>query len=202
MMYNSYIRMGSKPLSIYLAAPIILFAVNIQAAYGQDAIDNWQTYVDPAGRFTIFYPPDLQAQGKENFLSSVDLTLGNPNFAREFKITITYNDDDSSLVDYVNGLQISPENYLLAIENQLRPSYQVYNLLGQPSNSDELYGFPTVSNTVDFTNHLGESGRTMNVLAIINGQGSFMFTYSNTVEAFYEYVPTVNQIMKSIVILK
>jgi hypothetical protein len=49
---------------------------------------------------------------------------------------------------------------------------------------------------------LGESGRTMNVLALINGQGSFMFSYSNSVEAFYEYLPTVNQIIKSVVILK
>jgi hypothetical protein len=42
----------------------------------------------------------------------------------------------------------------------------------------------------------------MNVLAIINGKGSFMVSYSNTVEAFYEYLPIVNQIMKSVVILK
>ena len=201
-MYNCYIRMRSKLLSIYFTIPIILFAVNVQAAQGQDAMEDWQTYVDPAGRFTVFYPPDLQAQGKENFLSSIDLTLGNSSYPREFKITITYNDDDSSLLQYAEGLELSPENYLLGLENQLKPSYQVYNLVSDTSNSDELYGFPTVSNTVDFTNHHGESGRTMNVLAIINGKGSFMVSYSNTVEAFYEYLPIVNQIMKSVVILK
>ena len=200
-MYNSYIRM-SKLLSIYLITPIILFALNVQATYGQDAIENWQTYVDPGGRFTVFYPPDLQAQGKENFLSSIDLTLGNSSYPREFKITITYNDDDSSLLQYAEGLELSPENYLLGLENQLKPSYQVYNLVSDTSNSDDLYGFPTVSNMVDFTNHLGESGRTMNVLAVINGKGSFMFSYSNKVDAFYEYLPSVNQIMKSVVILK
>jgi hypothetical protein len=202
MMYNCYIRMRSKLLSSYFLITIILVAVNFQSAQGQDAIEDWQTYVDPAGRFTVFYPPDLQAQGKENFLSSTDLILGNSSYPREFKITIAYNDDDSSLLQYVEGLELSPENYLLGLENQLKPSYQVYNLVTDTSNSDDLYGFPTVSNTVDFTNHLGESGRTMNVLAVINGKGSFIFSYSNTVEAFYEYLPTVNQIMKSVVILK
>jgi len=67
------------------------------------------------------------------------------------------------------SLQLSPENYLLGAENQLKRSYQVYNLVSDTSDSDDLYGFPTVSNTVDFTNHNGESGRTMNVLAAING---------------------------------
>jgi len=194
--------MRSKPLSSYFLTTIILFAVSVQAAYGQNAVDDWNTYLDPAGRFTVFYPPDLQAQGTENFLSSTDLTLGNSSYPREFKITITYNDDDSSLLQYVEGLELSPENYLLGLENQLKPSYQVYKLVTDTSNSDDLYGFPTVSNTVDFTNHLGESGRTMNVLAVINGKGSFIFSYSNTVETFYEYLPTVNQIMKSVVILK
>ncbi len=201
-MYNCYIRMRSQLLSIYFMTAVILFAANLQAAHGQDAIDGWQTYVDPAGRFTVFYPLDLQAQGKENFLSSIDLTLGNSSYPREFKITITYNDDDSSLLQYAEGLELSPQNYLLGLENQLKQSYQVYDLVSDTSNSDELYGFPTVSNTVDFTNHNGESGRTINILAIINGKGSFMFSYSNTVEAFYEYLPTVKQIMKSLVILK
>lgn len=67
------------------------------------------------------------------------------------------------------SLQLLPENYLLGAENQLKRSYQVYNLVSDTSDSDDLYGFPTVSNTVDFTNHNGESGRTMNVLAAING---------------------------------
>lgn len=165
-------------------------------------MDNWQTYVDPASRFKLFYPPDLQAEGRENFLSSVDLTLGNPNFAREFKITIMYNDDDASLLNYAEGLQISPDNYLLAVEEQLKPSYLLYNLAGELMHSTDLYGFPTVSNTVDFTNHIGESGRTMNVLSVINGKGSFLFSYSNSVDAFDEYLPIVNEIMKSIVILK
>jgi hypothetical protein len=181
---------------------IFLCILNIAPTFGQDNLEVWQTYVEPAGRFKVFYPPDLQAEGKENFLSSVDLNLDNPNFAREFKITVMYNDDDSSLLNYAQGLEISPGNYLLALEDQLKSSYQVYNLLDEPSISNDLYGFPTVSNTIDFTNHLGESGRTMNLLAVINGQGSFMFSYSNSVKAFYEYLPTVNQIIKSVVILK
>ena len=170
--------------------------------FSQVNLDNWITYDDPAGRFTIFYPPELQAEGRENFLSSVDLTLGNPNFAREFKITVTYNDDDQSLINYAQGLEISPERYLAAIEDQSRPSYQTYNLVDKPANTDSLYGFPAVTNTVEFTNYLGESGRTMNVLAVINGKGSFLFSYFNSNESFNKYLPTVNQIIKSVVILK
>lgn len=194
--------MEKRTLSICAITFAFIFVLNIGPAFGQDNIENWNMYADPGGRFTVFYPPELQPEGKENFLSSVDLTFGNPNFAREFKITIMYNHEDPSLLGYTQGLEISPQNYLLALENQLKPSYQDYNLLDEPSNSDDVYGFPTVSNTLDFTNHLGESGRTLNVLAVINGQGSFLFSYSNSVESFYEYLPTVNQIIKSVVVLK
>lgn len=186
---------------IFFVICMFSLAANIPA-YGQEDLGDWQTYVDPAGRFTLYYPPDLQAQGKENFLSSTDLTLGSPDFPREFKITVTYNDDDTSLSKYIQNLEISPENYLIGIENQLKSSYLTYNTVSGTSDSDELYGFPTVSNTVDHTNHLGESGRTMNTLAIVNGKGSFMFSYSNSVEKFDEYLSIVNQILKSVVILK
>ena len=70
-------------------------SIFVKATYGQ-SIENWQTYTDPAKRFILFYPPDLELKGRENFLSSVDVTLGNQNFNREFKITVTYNDDDKS----------------------------------------------------------------------------------------------------------
>jgi hypothetical protein len=146
--------------------------------------------------------PISQQEAMAQTGNSLDLTLGNPNFAREFKITIMYNNKDPSLLDYAQGLEILPQNYLFALENQLKPSYRNYNQLDEPSNSDDVYGFPTVSNTLDFTNHLGESGRTLNVLAVINGQGSFLFSYSNSVESFYEYLPTVNQIIKSVVVLR
>ena len=180
---------------------IFLFILNIESIYAQN-IENWQTFTDPAKRFILFYPPDLEIKGRENFLSSVDVTLGNQNFDRGFKITVTYNDDDKSLLNYAQGQDISPDNYLLAMEEQLKPSYQVYDVGAKFLRSENLYGFPTVSNTVDYTNYLGESGRTKNVLAIVNGKGSFLLSYSNSLEAYNGYLPTVNQIIKSIVILK
>ena len=185
---------------------ITLFSIsfcilNIESIYAQN-IENWQTFTDPAKRFILFYPPDLEIKGRENFLSSVDVTLGNQNFDRGFKITVTYNDDDKSLLNYAQGQDISPNNYLLAMEEQLKPSYQVYHVGAKFLRSENLYGFPTVSNTVDYTNYLGESGRTKNVLAIVNGKGSFLLSYSNSLEAYNGYLPTVNQIIKSIVILK
>jgi hypothetical protein len=117
-------------------------------------------------------------------------------------IAVKYNDDDKSLSQYVENLEISPKNYLLGVEKELESSYQNYNLISDTLDTDELYGFPTVSNTVDYTDHLGESGRMMNTLAVINGKGSFIFTYSNSVEQFDQYLPIVDQILKSVVILK
>jgi hypothetical protein len=200
------IRMRNVILCAVISVAVIfcLFScasIFVKATYGQ-SIENWQTYTDPAKRFTLFYPPDLQLKGRENFLSSVDLSLDNPNFAREFKITIMYNDNDASLLNHIQGLEISPDRYLLTLEDQLKPSFQIYNLREKILHSSNLYGFPTVSNTVDYTNYLGESGRTKNVLAIVNGKGSFLFSYSNSVKAYDRYLPTVNQIIKSIVILK
>lgn len=180
---------------------IVFCILNIESIYAQN-IQNWLTFTDPAKRFILFYPPDLELKGRENFLSSVDVTLGNQNFDRGFKITVTYNDDDKSLLNYAQGQKISPDNYLLAVEEQLKPSYQVYNVGTKFLRSENLYGFPTVSNTVDYTNYLGESGRTKNVLAIVNDKGSFLLSYSNSLKAYNGYLPTVNQIMKSIVILK
>jgi len=200
-MYNSSRRIQSMAIPVFFLVCVFLISAIIPA-YGQEDVGGWRTYVDPAGRFTLYYPPDLQAQGKENFLSSTDLTLGSPDLPREFKITVTYNDHDTSLLQYVQNLEILPKNYLLGIEKQLKSSFQTYNMVGDTSDSEELYGFPTVSNIVDYTNYVGESGRSMNTLAIINGKGSFLFSYSNMVEEFYQYLPIVNQIMKSIVILK
>jgi hypothetical protein len=180
---------------------IVFSTLKIEALYAQNIAD-WLTFTDPAKRFILIYPPNLELKGRENFLSSVDVTLGNPNLDRGFKITVTYNDDDKSLLDHVKGLGISPENYLLALEDQLKPSYQMYNVGTKFLRSENLYGFPTISNTVEYTNYLGESGRTKNVLAIVNGKGSFLLSYSNSLEAYNGYLPTVNQIIKSIVILK
>ena len=85
---------------------IIFCVLNIESIYAQN-IENWLTFTDPAKRFILFYPPDLELKGKENFLSSVDVTLGNQNFDRGFKITVTYNDDDKSLLNYAQGQDIA-----------------------------------------------------------------------------------------------
>ena len=193
--------MFSHSLAVFIVISIIFLVLNVNSTYAQN-IENWKTFTDPAKRFILIYPPDLELKGKENFLSSVDVTLGNPNFPRQFKITVTYNDDDKSLVNFAQGADISPDNYLLAVEEQLKPSYQVYTVGTKFLRSENVYGYPTVSNTVDYTNYLGESGRTKNVLAIVNGKGSFLLSYSNSLKAYNGYLPTVNQILKSIVILK
>src|SRR6476620_5574990 len=189
------------PITLFSVFLFFLFILNIKSIHAQN-IEVWKTFTDPAKRFILFYPPNLGLKGRENFLSSVDVTLGNHNFDREFKITVTYNGDDKSLVNYAQGGQISPNNYLLDVEEQLKPSYQNYNVGTKFLRSENLYGYPTASNTVDYTNYLGESGRTKNVLAIVNGKGSFLLSYSNSIEAYNGYLPTVNQIIKSIVILK
>ena len=56
-----------------------IFALFLQPSYGQIEMNNWQTYVDPDKKFTLFYPPGWTTKGKENFLSSIDLTMTNSN---------------------------------------------------------------------------------------------------------------------------
>ena len=95
-----------------IVMPILCFAIFVlylQPTYGQLNVDNWQTYVDPDKRFTFFYSPGWTTKGKENFLSSIDLTLTNPNSTKPFQVTITYFVNDSSL-NYTGNEIIVPEN--------------------------------------------------------------------------------------------
>ena len=94
-----------------------IFALYLQPSYGQLDVDNWQTYVDPDKKFTLFYPPGWTTKGKENFLSSIDLTLANPNATKQFKITITYIVNDSSRNHTGNEI-IDPANNLRNLERQ------------------------------------------------------------------------------------
>ena len=50
---------------------ISLLILNIESIYAQN-IENWITFTDPSKRFILFYPPDLELKGRENFLSSVE----------------------------------------------------------------------------------------------------------------------------------
>ena len=105
-----------------IVTPILCFAIFVlylQPTYGQLNVDNWQTYVDPDKRFTLFYPPGWTIKGKENFLSSIDLTLTNPNATKPFQITITYIMNDSSL-NYTGNEIIVPANNLRNLEEQLK----------------------------------------------------------------------------------
>jgi hypothetical protein len=62
---------------------IIFCVLNIESIYAQN-IENWKTF--PAKRFILIYPPDLELKGKENFLSSVDVTLGNPSLTGSLRL--------------------------------------------------------------------------------------------------------------------
>lgn len=170
----------------------------LQSSYEQ--IENWQTYVDPEKRFTLFYPLGWTAKGKENFLSSTDLTLTNPNSTR-LKITITYIINDSSL-NYTGNQIIVPENNLVNIEEQFMPIYQQYSIISKDSSRYNVYGFPTASDVANYIKHNGETGRVLNILGIIKGTNSFLFTYSNSIQAYYKYLQTIGEIIKSIIILK
>ena len=100
----------------------VIFTIFLQLGYGQNDINNWQTYVDPDKRFTFFYPPGWTTKGKENFLSSIDLTLTNPNSTKPFQVTIAYIVNDSSL-NYTGNEIIVPENNLWILEGQLKGAY-------------------------------------------------------------------------------
>src|SRR6476660_9684555 len=187
-----------------IVTPILFFAIFVlylQSSYGQLDVDNWPTYVDPDNKFTLFYPSAWITKGKENFLSSNDLTLANPNATKPFQITSTYIMNDSSL-NYTGNEIIVPANNLLNIEGQLKEAYQQYIVVAKGSPAYSIYGFPTASDIVDYTKYNGQTGRMLNVLGIINGKSSFLLSYSNNKLAFYKSFPIVSEIMKSIVILK
>ena len=187
-----------------IVTPILCFAIFVlylQPTYGQLNVDNWQTYVDPDKRFTLFYPPGWTIKGKENFLSSIDLTLTNPNATKPFQITITYIMNDSSL-NYTGNEIIVPANNLRNLEEQLKVEYQQYIIVGKGSPAYSVYGFPTASDIVDYTKHNGQTGRMLNVLGVVKGKSSFLLSYSNNKQAFYKSLPIVSEIMKSIVILR
>jgi hypothetical protein len=178
-----------------------IFALFLQPSYGQIGMDNWQTYVDPDKKFTLFYPPGWTTKGRENFLSSVDLMLTNPNSTKSFQITITYITNDSSL-NYTGNEIIVPANNLRSLEGQLKGAYQQFNVVGKGSPGYSIYGFPTASDIVNYTKYNGQTGRMLNVLSIVKGKSSFLLSYSNNIQAFYKSLPIVSEIMKSIVILR
>ena len=184
-----------------IVTPILFFAIYLQSSYGQLDVDNWQTYVDPAKKFTLFYPPGWITKGKENFLSSIDLTLTNPNATKPFQITITYIMNDSSL-NYTRNEIIVPANNLRNLEGELKDEYQQYIVVGKGSPAYSIYGFPTASDIVDYTKYNGQAGRMLNVLGILKGKSTFLLSYSNDKQAFYKSLPIVSEIMKSIVILR
>ena len=111
------------PLIVMTVLESVFFTIILQLGYGQNEINNWQTYIDPDKRFTLFYPPGWTSKGKENFLSSIDLTLTNPNSTKPFQVTITYIVNDSSL-NYTGNEIIVPANNLQNLEGQLKEAYQ------------------------------------------------------------------------------
>lgn len=180
-------------ISLLTFLSLVLF----QSAFAQTTIENWQTYTDPEKRFTLFYPPNWVAEGKKNFLSSVDLTLTDPKSDR-LRVFITYRVNDSML----NSSQITPEVALGKYEDELKPAYRLYSAIGKSPTAYSVYGFPTASDVIDYTKHSGQSGRSLNVLAIVNGKNTFSLTYSNSIESFYQSLPLSEEIIKSILILR
>jgi hypothetical protein len=189
------------PISTYFLLTVCLIIVPcVQSSYGQAELEGWKTYVDPEKKFTLFYPSEWIAKGKENFLSTTDLTLTNPKFERPFQVTITYTLNDSSLT---NGTQqTTAENNLRHSEDQMKPSYQKYNIVTKNPENYSIYGFPTASDIADYKKHSGETGRILNVNAIINNKNSFVLSYFNNVENFYRQLPIIKSIISSIITLK
>ena len=193
---------GKSPyhFSLLIMSPLVIptlscaiLAFFLQPSYGQIEMDNWQTYVDPDKKFTLFYPPEWTTKGKENFLSSIDLTLMNPNSTKPFQITITYIMNDSSL-NYSGNEIIVPANNLRNLEGQLKEAYQQFTVVSKGSSAYSVYGFPTASDIVDYTKYNGQTGRMLNVLGIVKGKSSFLLTYSNNKQGFYKSLPIVSEI--------
>jgi hypothetical protein len=189
------------PIFTYFLLTVCLIIVPCtHTSYGQAELEGWKIYVDPEKKFTLFYPPEWTAKGKENFLSTTDLTLTNPKFERPFQIAITYRLNDSSITNRTQ--QVAPENNLIYLENQMKPSYQGYNIVTKNPENYSIYGFPTASDVADYRKHSGETGRVLHVDAIINNKNSLLLSYFNNVENFYRQLPIIKSIINSIIILK
>ena len=189
------------PISTYFLLTVCLIIIPcVQSSYAQAELEGWKIYVDPEKKFTLFYPPEWTAKGKDNFLSTTDLTLTNPKFERPFQVAITYVLNDSSITNRTQ--QGAPENNLIYLENQMKPSYQGYNIVTKNPENYLIYGFPTASDVADYRKHSGETGRVLHVDAIINNKNSFLLSYFNNVENFYRQLPIIKSIMGSIVTLK
>jgi hypothetical protein len=193
--------LNSLTILISLLTVAFIFSSNFfHFGFGQ-AVENWQTYTDPDKTFTLFYPPGWTAKGKANFLSSTDLTLTNTNSPRPFEISITYIINDTSM-NYTGNGDIVPANDLHNVEQQLSPTYQQYTFVKSDSSTYSVYGFPTASNTYDYIKHSGEKGRVLNIFAVVKGKNSFFISYTNNKQSFNKLLPDINEIIKSIVILK
>jgi hypothetical protein len=81
-------EMNNLNSTYFLSIICFVIVTHFRSSYGQAEPEGWKTYVDPEKKFTLFYPPDWIAKGKENFLSTTDLTLTNPKFERPFQVTI------------------------------------------------------------------------------------------------------------------
>ena len=105
-------------------------------------------------------------------------------------------------MNYTGNGDIVPANDLHNVEQQLSPTYQQYTFVKSDSPTYSVYGFPTASNTYDYIKHSGEKGRVLNIFAVVKGKNSFFISYSNNKQSFNKLLPDVNEIVKSIVILK
>ena len=97
---------------------------------------------------------------------------------------------------------LSAENNLRHIEDQIKPSYQEHTIITKSPENYSIYGFPTASDIADYKKPSGETGRVLNVNAIINNKNSFVLSYFNNVENFYRQLPIIQSIMSSIIALK
>jgi hypothetical protein len=164
-------------------------------------IESWQTYVDPQKKFVLNYPPGWTAKAKDNVFSSIDLTLTDTISSRPFQIAISYFVNDSSLSS-AGSQHILPVNGLRNLEEQIKPAYQLYSIVNIDTSAYSIYGFPTASNTVDYIKHSGDDGKLVNIFAVVKDESSFFVSYSNSKHEFSKLLPTLKEMIGSIVILK
>lgn len=180
--------------------PAILLGsfVFLQSACAQELAGS---YNDPEGRFMMFYPAGWKFKERPDMFSSTDVAFIDPNSTNPLKISITYT-INNKMLNHTGNEKIIPEKDLITIENQQKPAFEQYYILKKGSPKYSIYGVPTASHIIDYTTYSGESGRILNVLGIVNGNSSFLLSYTNSKEAFYKTLPIAVQMLNSILILK
>jgi eukaryotic-like serine/threonine-protein kinase len=181
-------------LSIFLFGAIVFFLSPAQA-------QQFLTYEDPEGRFTIQHPPDWKPYPAENRFANVEVEFlkADTSIGRLLDLDVRIIPDIDEEIVSEFGL----ENFMEGATSDLTyeiPNYRLeegiecdtYTLAGNQACSI-LY-----SRTLDY---MSELEYAVMQVATVKGNNAYMLTYMATVNDFDQNLPIANQMISSFQVL-